>query len=276
MKVYSQLISAQLENRTSSHTAAPIGRMWFRTDTTKFVVSDGTNIRSMLRNDQFCVFGNSGTASQNTRLNRSAANALQLVTGDDTTAEGSTSTSCAQIDARAVNYSTAGLPAAAAGNAGRIAFNTTTGALNYDNGGTWTAVASGATTNRVNAMYDYYVGSAAQVTSGAATHSSIASAISAASAGNSIYLLEGTYTENITVSKRLFITGSGYGSYINGTVTFDSSSDQSFLGSVRVSDTITLQAGADGVICKNIWLLSTKSFAVESTVVGEIVEASLY
>lgn len=267
MKVYSQLISAQLENKTTNHTAAPIGRMWFRTDTTKFMLSDGTNIRAMLRNDQFCVFGNSGTASQNTRLNRSAANALQLVTGDDTTAEGSTSTSGGMIDARAVNYTTGGLPAAAAGNAGRIAFNTTTGTLNFDNGGTWTAVASGGTTNRVAAVWDFVVGSAGQVTSGAATHDTIAAAITAATAGDSIFILKGTHAGGITVSKQLHIYGAGRGSIINGTVTFNSASDYSTINWVKIADTVTLNAGADG-ISGHIILASGKSFSIDDTVTG--------
>jgi len=272
MKVYSQLISAQLENKSSDYSATVIGRIWYNTADGKVKSTDGTLVRSFLKNDQKCIFGNSGTASQNTRFNRSAANALQLVTGDDTTAEGSTSTSCAMIDARAVNYTTAGLPAAAAGNKGRIVFDTTTSTPAFDAGGTWTYFASGATTTRVNAMYDYYV----SATAGVGTHTTIGDAITAASDGQSIYILEGTYTETVSISKRLFITGSGFGSIIDGTVTFTSASDNSQLKNVKVTGDITLNAGADGVIVKDIALLNTKTFLVDSTVVSEILEATQY
>lgn len=118
------------------------------------------------------------------------------------------------------------------------------------------------------------VGSAAQVTAGSATHSSIVSAIAAVSAGAQILVLS-TYTgtENITFDKQLVIKGQGHSSIITGTVTFDSSSDFSRLTNIKVTDNITLSAGADGVEVDSIWLATGKSFLVDSTVAGEYLQA---
>jgi hypothetical protein len=274
VKVYSQLISAALENKSSNYSAGVIGRIWWNTVTGKVTVDDGTLVRSLLRNDQKCVFGNSGTASQNTRLNRSAANALQLVTGDDVTAEGTTSTSCAQIDARAVNYTTGGLPAAAAGNAGRIAFNTTTGSLNFDNGGTWTAVASGATTSRVAAVWTYVLGSAAQVTSGAATHSSNASITLAD--GDSVLILPGyTASENWTITKNVFITGLGNKARITGSMTFSTGASYATVENIRISTGITIDSGVVGVDAYNgLYFPAGISFTDNSTPFANTLQAT--
>ena len=59
-----------------------------------------------------------------------------------------------------------------------------------------------------------------------ATHSTWASAIAAASATNTIKVLEGSWTENVTIAKQLCIEGSGYGSNLTGSITFDTSSDR--------------------------------------------------
>lgn len=123
-------------------------------------------------------------------------------------------------------------------------------------------------------LYNRIVGSAADVAAGLATDDLIASAITAASAGNRILLLPSYVgTENITVSKKLYITGLGNNSVITGTVTFNSSSDYSYLTNCKVTDTITLESGADGVYVDNIWLASTKSFSIADDVTGEYVTA---
>jgi hypothetical protein len=273
VKVYSQLIAASLENKSSNYSAGVIGRIWWNTTTGKVTVDDGTLVRSLLRNDQKCVFGNSGTASLNTRLNRSAANALQFVTGDDVTAEGSTSTSCAQIDARAVNYTTGGLPAAAAGNAGRIAFDTSVGSLKFDNGGTWTAVASGATTNRVAAVWTYVLGSAAQVTSGAATHSSN-STITLAD-NDTVLILPGySASESWTISKKVSIRGLGNASQITGSVTFATGSNYANIGNIRITTGITINSGVVGVVShKDVYFPTGITFTDNSTALANDLNA---
>jgi len=105
------------------------------------------------------------------------------------------------------------------------------------------------------------VGSAADVTAGIATTSSIATAITNSSAGGRILILPSYVgTESITVSKKLYISGLGNASVITGTVTFNSSSDSSYMTNLKVTDTITLDSGADSVQVDNIWLASGKTF----------------
>lgn len=127
-----------------------------------------------------------------------------------------------------------------------------------------------ATTAKVTAVWDFIIGSGAQVTSGAATHSTWASAIAAASAGDTIKVLEGSWTENVTVDKQLHIEGNGYGSYLNGSLTFNSSSDRSYVSLIRLADNVTLNSGADLIKVESVWLASGKTFIDNGT--GNLVE----
>lgn len=138
MQVYGQLQNAALEVLSSDPSSTVQGRVWLNSTSTKLMLDDGTIKRAMLRNDQNCVLGSSGTAASNIRLNRAAAAVLQFVIGSDTTAEGSLSTSPAQISACQENYATVSAPAA--GNKGRLYFDTTLGYLLVDNGATWNSV----------------------------------------------------------------------------------------------------------------------------------------
>lgn len=149
-KIWGQLENAQIENKSSDYSAGPVGRIWWNTSGGQAKLDDGTNIRALLRNDSKAIIGNSGTASQNIRLHRGAAGVLQFVQGSDVTAEGSLSTAINQISGRAENYTTAALPAA--GNAGRIAWNTTTSTLNVDNGSSWQDVSPTRLTSSIDAL----------------------------------------------------------------------------------------------------------------------------
>jgi hypothetical protein len=148
MHVYGQLKSAQLENRTTDHAAAVVGMCWWRTDLNQFRISDGTAVFNILSNNSQCIFGNHATAANNIRLHRGASEVLQLVLGNDVTAEGTLSTALGQLSVRAENYATVSLPAV--GNAGRLAFDTSTSTLKYDTGITWQEVAAGLNTGIKN------------------------------------------------------------------------------------------------------------------------------
>lgn len=265
MKVFGQLENAQLENRTADYTGGVVGRAWWNSTVGKFQFDDGTNIRALIRNDQKAIFGSSGTANTNVRINRSATGLLQFVLGGDTTAEGSLSTSVAELSSRLENYTNATKPNF--GNAGRAIWVTDVPEIQIDSGAAWISLAVG---NRVGALYDFVVGTAGQVAAGIATHSTWASAIAAAVAGQSIKILEGTWVENVTITKQLYIEGNGYGSYLNGSFTFDTSSDRSYLTRIRVNDNITLNSAV--TLCKvdDSWLPSGKSFVDNGT--GNLVE----
>ncbi len=259
MKVYGSLDRAQLENKATDYATTIVGLFWWNTATLKFKVDDGTNIRAMLRNDGYCVVGNSGTASQNIRLHRGAAGVLQLVSGADTTAEGTLSTAINQLSSRLENYTTGARPAA--GNAGRVIWDTDLSAKVTDSGSAWFVEATGATLVR----YDAIVGSAAQVTAGSATHSTWASAIAAVSAGDTIYALEGTWTENVSVDKQLNIIGSGYGTNITGSLTFTSAADRSNFRNAQFSNSVTINSGANLIKVSEVWLASGKTFVDNGT-----------
>jgi len=132
-------------------------------------------------------------------------------------------------------------------------------------------IGAGTGTSAFTAIYPFTVGSAADVLAGAAGYSSFASAQTAASNGDRITFLRGTHTANITVSKQLKIDGLGHGSIISGTVTFTSSADYSSLKDVKVTDDITLNSGADGIVVRDIWLANGKTFIDNGT--GNLLEA---
>lgn len=140
-KIYGQLEKAALENLSSAPAAAVIGRTWWNTTSGKQEIDDGTLVRAMLRNDGKAVLGNSGTAGDNIRLHRGGVGILQLVTGADVTAEGSMSTALAIFSAKHESFATGSLPAA--GNTGRVVYDTTTTALKVDNGSAFVHIDSG-------------------------------------------------------------------------------------------------------------------------------------
>lgn len=127
---------------------------------------------------------------------------------------------------------------------------------------------------RLKAQADFVVGSSTQVSSGAATHSTIASAIAAASAGSVILLLKGTYTESVTVDKELCFMGQGRGSVVNGTMTFTSAADFCTFERFKVTGNVTFNSGSNGNFFRNIFLASGASVSDSGTansilVIGE-------
>lgn len=142
MKVNSQLERAQFENVVALPASATAGRFAWDTVLGKASIDDGTTWRSLLRNDGKAIIGNNGIANENIRFHRGGTSALQFVQGGDTTAEGTLSTSLAQISAKQENYTDAGKPAA--GNAGRIIWVTDLNTFQGDNGSSWVQVGGGA------------------------------------------------------------------------------------------------------------------------------------
>lgn len=149
--------------------------------------------------------------------------------------------------------------------------------LIYDTGqNRWVSEAyptSGApgTEARAQAIYPFVIGSAGEVTSGAATHTTFAAAEAAASDGDRITWLRGTFIENITVTKQLKLDCLGHGSVLDGTVTFSSTADYSSLKDCKVTGDVTANSGADGIFVKDIWL-STGSTLVDNGS-GNLMEA---
>jgi hypothetical protein len=104
---------------------------------------------------------------------------------------------------------------------------------------------------KIQALYDAVVGSSAQVATGAATHSTIAAAISAVSAGGNILILKGTYTENVTIAKELMITGQGRSTVISGTLAFTAAG--ALVKAIKVTGNISFSAPSSSNIMNDSW-----------------------
>ncbi len=115
--------------------------------------------------------------------------------------------------------------------------------------------------NPLTAQFNIIVGSAAQVTAGVATHSSLITALASAVDSDRVLLLPGyNSTENISVTKKIYFTGLGASSVITGTVTFTSAADEAHLTNCRITDNVTLNSGADSIIVDNVWIATGKTF----------------
>lgn len=97
--------------------------------------------------------------------------------------------------------------------------------------------------------YDITVGVGGQ-------YSTIAAAIAAASTDQTILISQGTYTENITINKRLYIQGKGYGSQLNGTLTYVSGADDGMTKDLRLLGDVTINSGVSEVTLIEFWLAS--------------------
>ena len=96
--------------------------------------------------------------------------------------------------------------------------------------------------------YDAIVGSAS-----GATHQTIGDAITAVSSGATILVLSGTYTENLSLSKRLSIYGIGYSTQVSGSITLASGSSYSHVRGMRFSTGITINSGVTGCFIHECW-----------------------
>lgn len=105
----------------------------------------------------------------------------------------------------------------------------------------------------------FVVGNAADVTAGRATHTLISAAQTAASDGDKIILLNRTITENITMTKRIFLEGVGNDSVIDGTVTFSAGAEKSMFKFLKFNENITVDNGVVDLIITDCWIANTKT-----------------
>lgn len=159
-QIYGQLVKAALEVSASDLSGTITGLMSWNSTSGQMKVSDGTDVRAMLRNDLKAIIGNNGTANNNIRFHRGASTVLQFLQGGDATAEGTLSVNLAQTSGRVENYANASLPAV--GNAGRIAWVTDLLTLKVDNGAAWLAlgdvVGPASSTDNALARFDSTTG----------------------------------------------------------------------------------------------------------------------
>lgn len=120
--------------------------------------------------------------------------------------------------------------------------------------------ASFTQSNKLIGLYDAIVGSAAQVTAGAATHSSLQAAHDAVVAGSNILVLNNvSLSGNTTLSKRLMIQGKGPGSVLSGNLTINSGALGSVIKWLKVGGDVTFNSGADKCFMTECYLTGTFS-----------------
>jgi hypothetical protein len=111
--------------------------------------------------------------------------------------------------------------------------------------------------SKVNALtsetfYNAVVGTTTQVANSKATHSTIQSAITSCPTNGRILILEGTYTENITIPTTLNIEGKGRGCVLNGSLSLSAS--YCSIRHIKVTANSTINVGANKNFVRNIWL----------------------
>lgn len=102
--------------------------------------------------------------------------------------------------------------------------------------------------------YDITVGLGGQ-------YSTITAAIAAASTDQTILIGAGTFTEDVTINKRLNIQGKGFGTIINGNLIFDTGSNDSAIELIQVTGNVTFNSGVQEVTLSPVWVASTTVFS---------------
>jgi hypothetical protein len=95
--------------------------------------------------------------------------------------------------------------------------------------------------------YDAVVGTSTQVSAGQATHTSIQAAHDSAASGAKILVLQGTYSENLNITKKIFFEGKGHSSSVTGTLTLGSGSSYSAVNMMRFGGNITINSGSNNI-----------------------------
>lgn len=128
-------------------------------------------------------------------------------------------------------------------------------------------------TNKLTGLYDAIVGSAAQVSSGAATHSSLQAAHDAVVAGSNILILNNvTLSGNTTLSKRLMIIGKGPGSNLTGNLIIASGALGSNIKDLKVTGNIAFNAGADKCFMTGCHQANGYSFSNDPSNLDNVIE----
>ena len=111
--------------------------------------------------------------------------------------------------------------------------------------------------------HNIVVGSATQLSEGKCTTTSVQAAINACPIGGKILVLDGVYTENITISSKMCLVGKGHGSVIDGTLTL--STDYCTIRDLKFTGNITISAGADRNFLRDCFLAAGKSVTDSGT-----------
>lgn len=99
--------------------------------------------------------------------------------------------------------------------------------------------------------------------SGSGDYPSIQDAINAASSGDKITILPGTYTENLVVDKKIFFEGQGHNTLLDGTISLNAGSSRSMFKFLKFNDDLTGAAGVKELIITDCWIAPSKSITLD-------------
>lgn len=107
---------------------------------------------------------------------------------------------------------------------------------------------------KLQSYWDAVVGSSADITTGAASHTSLVAAINATSAGGKILVLN-TYNsvEDIIINKKILIFGQGQNTVLQGDLTFFSSAAQSIVKYVMITGNVLFDASSVNCVLTDSW-----------------------
>lgn len=133
--------------------------------------------------------------------------------------------------------------------------------------------------NKVNAFTqetfaNCVVGSSTQVSLGKATHTNLQAAVDSCPTDGKVFILEGSYSGNLIINKRIMVEGKGRGSDISGTVTLQSGFTLGLIKNLRFGDDLTFDSGCNNTIVSDCFQASGKDVTDNGsgnlwTIVGE-------
>ena len=106
---------------------------------------------------------------------------------------------------------------------------------------------------KIAAMFDIVVGSPTQVLQGVANYSSINTAIQSSSPGYNILVLNGTYTETVTVDRQVVLFGKGFSTVISGGLIFSGSAANAMASRFNIVGNLTFNSGSIGNYVETCW-----------------------
>ena len=113
--------------------------------------------------------------------------------------------------------------------------------------------------------YDFIVGSAAEVSLGIATYSSIQTAIDQASTGDRILVLNGNFTEDIVINKEVAIIGQGASTTITGTINLTIDAARCLIKWLRFTGDLTVDANSNWHFIRECWQANGSSITDNGT-----------
>jgi len=125
---------------------------------------------------------------------------------------------------------------------------------------------------RLSALYDAIVGSAGDIASGKATHTTLSAALAAITDGDTILMLRGTHTHTsatLNLTKSAVIYGQGRNTILDFNLNI--TSDYNLVKFLKFNKNVTINAGSDKSIYHDFWISASGSIVdsgLDNIVIG--------